>query len=219
MNLSKSLDYRLKNLDISKKELNELKLQLLDNANELKKDFLNDGFSEEEAEKMAIEHLELNELIKSIRENSIKKSILPNRIIALILISIYIFFLLICVRHISSTSSPLVRKSYIPFKFFINIINFLSSGKRSILDDVYFIDQITILLLFIPFGIFVPIILNKFNNLKPNLIIFIVFNIVFSLLFYYPYFNFDITILRILSCILGFYIIKFLINKKKYEVT
>lgn len=209
MSLSKSLDYKLKKLDISQKELNELKLQLLDNAEELKNDFLNDGFSEEEAEKMAIDHMELDELIKSMKESSMKKSILPNRIIALILIAIYTFFILICVRNVSSISSPLVKKSYIPFKFFINIINFLFNGKYSIFEDVYFIDQMIILLLFIPFGIFIPIILNKFNNLKPNLIIFIVFNIVFSLLFYYPYFNFDITVLRILSCTLGFYIINF----------
>lgn len=51
MSLIKTLDRRLKNLDISQKELNELKLQLLDNAEELKNDFLNEGFTEEEAEK------------------------------------------------------------------------------------------------------------------------------------------------------------------------
>ena len=75
MSLIKTLDRRLKNLDISQKELNELKLQLLDNAEELKNDFLNEGFTEEEAEKKAIDSMELDELVKSIKEGSIKKSL------------------------------------------------------------------------------------------------------------------------------------------------
>lgn len=75
MSLIKTLDRKLKNLDISQKELNELKLQLLDNAEEIKNDFLNEGFSEEEAEKKAIDSIELDELVKSIKEGSIKKSL------------------------------------------------------------------------------------------------------------------------------------------------
>lgn len=217
MSLSKNLDRRLKKLDIPSKELTELKLQLLDNTEELKNDFLNEGFSEEEAEKKAIDSLELDELIKSIKENSIKKSILPNRIIASILIIIYTIFIIICVRNISFVASPLMKKTYIPFKFLINTISLLFNGQYSFLDDVYFLDQMFILLLFIPLGMFIPIIINKFNNLKLALKIFIIFNIVFSLLFYFPYFNFDITVLRILACILGFYIIKLIV--KKYEVT
>ena len=89
MSLIKTLDRRLKNLDISQKELNELKLQLLDNAEEIKNDFLNEGFSEEEAEKKAIDSMELDELVKSIKEGSIKKSLLPNRIISSVLIILY----------------------------------------------------------------------------------------------------------------------------------
>ena len=63
MSLIKTLDRRLKNLDISQKELNELKLQLLDNAEEIKNDFLNEGFSEEEAEKKAIDSMELKKVL------------------------------------------------------------------------------------------------------------------------------------------------------------
>lgn len=214
MSLIKTLDRRLKNLDISQKELNELKLQLLDNAEEIKNDFLNEGFSEEEAEKKAIDSMELDELVKSIKEGSIKKSLLPNRIISSVLIILYTLFVIKCVKNISVISSPLLHGSFIPFKFTFNFLSSIFTGNFSFIDDVYFLDQLLILLLFIPFGIFIPIIINKYNNLKPNLIIFIVFNIVFSLLFYFPYFNFDITVLRILSCMLGFYIIKLMLNCK-----
>lgn len=40
MRLSDVLDYKLNKLDMSQKELEELKMQLLDNAEEMKKDFL-----------------------------------------------------------------------------------------------------------------------------------------------------------------------------------
>ena len=206
MSLIKTLDRKLKNLDISQKELNELKLQLLDNAEEIKNDFLNEGFSEEEAEKKAIDSIELDELVKSIKEGSIKKSLLPNRIISSVLIILYTLFVIKCVKNISVISSPLLHGNFIPFKFTFNFLSSIFAGNFSFINDVYFLDQLLILLLFIPFGIFIPIIINKYNNLKPNLIIFIVFNIVFSLLFYFPYFNFDITVLRILSCVLGFYL-------------
>ena len=66
MRLNEVLDYKLNKLDMSQKELEELKMQLLDNAEEMKKDFLEEGFSEEEAQKKALDSIELDELIKSI---------------------------------------------------------------------------------------------------------------------------------------------------------
>ncbi|MDU2828770.1 MAG: hypothetical protein E7C01_16165, partial [Clostridium perfringens] len=68
MRLNEVLDYKLNKLDMSQKELEELKMQLLDNAEEMKKDFLEKGFSEEEAQKKALDSIELDELIKSIKE-------------------------------------------------------------------------------------------------------------------------------------------------------
>ena len=44
MRLSEILDYKLNKLDMSQKELEDLKMQLLDNAEEMKKDFLEEGF-------------------------------------------------------------------------------------------------------------------------------------------------------------------------------
>ena len=55
MRLNEILDYKLNKLDMSQKELEELKMQLLDNAEEMKKDFLEEGFSEEEAQKKALD--------------------------------------------------------------------------------------------------------------------------------------------------------------------
>ena len=63
MRLNEVLDYKLNKLDMSQKELEELKMQLLDNAEEMKKDFLEEGFSEEEAQKKALDSIELDELI------------------------------------------------------------------------------------------------------------------------------------------------------------
>ncbi len=78
MRLNEVLDYKLNKLDMSQKELEELKMQLLDNAEEMKKDFLEEGFSEEEAQKKALDSIELDELIKSIKESSIKKYLTLN---------------------------------------------------------------------------------------------------------------------------------------------
>lgn len=79
MNINKALNRKLKKLDISKKEFIDLKNQLLDNADELKEEFLREGLSEEEAEKKVLESIELDELIKSFKENSIKKYFLSNK--------------------------------------------------------------------------------------------------------------------------------------------
>ncbi|UUR81963.1 hypothetical protein NQ196_04885 [Clostridium perfringens] len=78
MRLNEVLDYKLNKLDMSQKELEELKMQLLDNAEEMKKDFLEEGFSEEEAQKKALDSIELDELITSIKESSIKKYLILN---------------------------------------------------------------------------------------------------------------------------------------------
>ena len=78
MRLNEVLDYKLNKLDMSQKELEELKMQLLDNAEEMKKDFLEEGFSEEEAQKKALDSIELDELITSIKESSIKKYLTLN---------------------------------------------------------------------------------------------------------------------------------------------
>ena len=63
---------------MSQKELEDLKMQLLDNAEEMKKDFLEEGFSEEEAQKKALDSIELDDLITSIKESSIKKYLTLN---------------------------------------------------------------------------------------------------------------------------------------------
>ena len=89
MSINKALNRKLKKLDISKKEFIELKNQLLDNADELKEEFLKEGLSEEEAEKKVLESIELDELIKSFKENSIKKYFLSNKIIVISLTIIF----------------------------------------------------------------------------------------------------------------------------------
>ncbi|MDM0714004.1 hypothetical protein QTH85_01875 [Clostridium perfringens] len=78
MRLNEILDYKLNKLDMSQKELEDLKMQLLDNAEEMKKDFLEEGFSEEEAQKKALDSIELDDLITSIKESSIKKYLTLN---------------------------------------------------------------------------------------------------------------------------------------------
>ena len=45
MTLKRLLNKKLRKLDISSRELSELKLELFDTAEEMKKDFLNEGFS------------------------------------------------------------------------------------------------------------------------------------------------------------------------------
>ncbi len=122
MRLSEILDYKLNKLDMSQKELEELKMQLLDNAEEMKKDFLEEGFSEEEAQKKALDSIELDELITSIKESSIKKYLTLNRILATIFAVIYSGFLVKCISNNAGMVSKLLDSSYIPFRFSINLI-------------------------------------------------------------------------------------------------
>lgn len=213
MSLSEILDYKLKKLDMSQKELSELKMQLLDCADEIKIDFLDEGFSEEEAQNKALDSIELDELIKSIKDNSIKKYFILNRILATIFVIIYSAFLVKCILNTAGMSSSFIKSSYIPFKFSLNIIKHILTSNIPVYEELYILDQALILVLFIPFGILIPIIINKYNSLKVNLKIFILFVLGFSLVFYPVHFNFDLTILRLLSCIIGFYILRFFINK------
>lgn len=215
MRLNEVLDYKLNKLDMSQKELEELKMQLLDNAEEMKKDFLEEGFSEEEAQKKALDSIELDELIKSIKESSVKKYLTLNRILAIIFVVIYSGFLIKCISHTAGMSSKLLESSYIPFRFSINLVKHIMNNKGPIYEELYILDQSFILMLFISFGILIPIVINKCNSLKANLKIFIVFILFFSLIFYPRHFNFDLTVLRILACILGFYILRFFINRSK----
>ena len=96
-----------------------------------------------------------------------------------------------------------MESSYIPFRFLINLVKHLMNYKGPIYEELYILDQSFILMLFIPFGILIPIVINKCNSLKANLKIFIVFVLFFSLIFFPRHFNFDLTVLRILACILG----------------
>ena len=209
MRLSEILDYKLNKLDMSQKEVEELKMQLLDNAEEMKKDFLEEGFSEEEAQKKALDSIELDELITSIKESSIKKYLTLNRILATIFVVIYSGFLIKCISLTAGMGGKLLDSSYIPFRFSINLVKHIMNNKGPIYEELYILDQSFILMLFI------PLVINKCNSLKANLKIFIVFILFFSLIFYPRHFNFDLTVLRVLACILGFYILRFFINRSK----
>ncbi|MDM0842516.1 hypothetical protein QTI39_14315, partial [Clostridium perfringens] len=72
MTLKRLLNKKLRKLDISSRELSELKLELLDTAEEMKKDFLNEGFSEKEANEKVINTLQIDELINSTKESYLK---------------------------------------------------------------------------------------------------------------------------------------------------
>lgn len=211
MSITKILDRKLKKLDISQKELIDLKNQLLDNADELKEEFLKEGLSEKEAEKKVLESIELDELIKSFKENSIKKYFLSNKIIVISLTVIFALFILKCATFTAPNRGHLSDFSYIPFRFLFNLI--INANNYYAWHDAFISDQIFILLLFVVFGMLIPIILNKWNSLIPNLKIYIIFNIIVSLLSKIRFFNFDLTVLRILACILGFYIFRYLIKK------
>ena len=211
MIINKALNRKLKKLDISKKEFIELKNQLLDNADELKEEFLKEGLSEEEAEKKVLESIELDELIKSFKENSIKKYFLSNKIIVISLTIIFSLFILKCTTFTAPNRGNLSDFAYIPFRFLFNLI--ININNYHAWHDAFILDQIFILLLFVVFGTLIPIILNKWNSLIPNLKIYIFFNVIVALLSKIRFFNFDLTILRILACILGFYIFKYLIKK------
>ena len=136
MRLSEILDYKLNKLDMSQKELEELKMQLLDNAEEMKKDFLEEGFSEEEAQKKALDSIELDELITSIKESSIKKYLTLNRILATIFAVIYSGFLVKCISNNAGMVSDLLESSYIPFRFLINLVKHLMNYKGPIYEEL-----------------------------------------------------------------------------------
>ncbi|MDM0591520.1 hypothetical protein QTG97_15855, partial [Clostridium perfringens] len=99
-------------LDISSRELSELKLELLDTAEEMKKDFLNEGFSEKEANEKAINSLQLDELINSTKESYLKANLIKNRFLSCLLLAIYTIFILICISNTTNGGGYLSKGAY-----------------------------------------------------------------------------------------------------------
>ena len=152
MILKRLLNKKLRKLDISSRELSELKLELLDTAEEMKKDFLNEGFSEKEANEKVINTLQIDELINSTKESYLKANLINTRILSSLFLGIYLF-ILICISNTTNGGGYLSKGAYLPFKFLYNLFN----SNKPLLDNVFVLDQLFILLLFIPSVILIPI--------------------------------------------------------------
>ena len=157
MTLKRLLNKKLRKLDISSRELSELKLELLDTAEEMKKDFLNEGFSEKEANEKVINTLQIDELINSTKESYLKANLINTRILSSLFLGIYTIFILICISNTTNGGGYLSKGAYLPFKFLYNLFN----SNKPLLDNVFVLDQLFILLLFIPFGILIPFVHSR----------------------------------------------------------
>ena len=140
--LISNLNKKLRQLDISSRELSELKLELLDTAEEMKKDFLNEGFSEKEANEKVINTLQIDELINSTKESYLKANLINTRILSSLFLGIYTIFILICISNTTNGGGYLSKGAYLPFKFLYNLFN----SNKPLLDNVFVLDQLFILL-------------------------------------------------------------------------
>ncbi|KOF57141.1 hypothetical protein AGR56_11545 [Clostridium sp. DMHC 10] len=175
INIGQYVDNLVNPLQISNKDKDEYKFQFIDHINSLKEEFIKNGVSEDKAVELAIKRFGDSENIKEFLESN--KVYLKSRTKKIILVAafVYLFFLFGHYIKISSiepnSGKSIILNSLIPFKSLIGIINGISLYGF----NINYIDLlITYTILFIPIGIFTPLIFNYYNSLKSNIKMYIV---------------------------------------------
>ncbi|MCD2349011.1 VanZ family protein [Clostridium guangxiense] len=223
INIGQYVDNLVNPLQISNKDKDEYKFQFIDHINSLKEEFIKNGVSEDKAVELAIKRFGDSENIKEFLESN--KVYLKSRTKKIILVAafVYLFFLFGHYIKISSiepnSGKSIILNSLIPFKSLIGIINGISLYGF----NINYIDLlITYTILFIPIGIFTPLIFNYYNSLKSNIKMYIVFVVIIQiikLIFIGKVFNFDFAIMNLVGCIIGYIIYTTVFKKRLFFST
>lgn len=215
--IERYLNKIIKTLDCGPEEKKDIRLEFLDHLNLLKKEYIEKGYSEEEATKKAMkdfgeEHTVSSEMNKSVSKyrRIIKKSL---KILWWLYILIIFYLLLSPFRRFHISSSPV---NLIPFKqiseYIIryNYYNF----------DIWFNNLFGNMLLFMPFGFMLPLCFRKGTDIKNSLFYVIMFSFFiefFQNIFHVGIFDIDDIILNVMGGVIGFGVYKLLLKLLKHK--
>lgn len=208
--INKFVKKSVSKLDLSVKERKELEAEYIDHITAIYKEHLEDGFSEKESLEYAIK------IFKSDSTENRSVGIRKNYI-QVAVISLFIIYLLVLFSVYFYVSRMEILKGYgigiyniIPFRIIYRMIQTMfNSDIGSIMRLQH---RIILFLTLIPMGIFIPILTSKYKSFLSNFKIYfliVVFLEVVKIPFH-SWVSIDYVLLNLLSCIIGYAIMKFI---------
>jgi glycopeptide antibiotics resistance protein len=215
--IEKYVDNIVGELFLPRKEKRELKLQFIDHINSIKDDYIATGVSEYESIKLAINEFGNQEELKELVNN--KFSIIP--VSKNIINTIFFMFLFLLFGHylkldISeyATERIVSIKNFIPFLYITQIINSIIRSGFTVMNT----DRIiTYLVAFIPVGMLIPLVTNKYSSFKSNFKTYSLFSLgilIIRFIFNIGFVTIDHFILHLSGCIIGYIIYNAFIFKQ-----
>ncbi|BDR65699.1 VanZ family protein [Clostridium tetani] len=208
--INKYISKVLNNIDVDKKTKCELRKELTDHLIELKSEYLNKGYSEKDSIELAIKDFGKDEDLSDTFNNDINKTVTFNKkIIVILLFIVYLVPSIGRFIYTSSWDASAMRFSFtniIPFSKIYPIIYKIYFNNA---DYLWIQDQIILILLFIPIGIFIPLLTNNINSFYNNLKLYILITCSLQLIKFILGIgvgNIDYALLHLLGCILGYLI-------------
>lgn len=196
----------VKNLDLSLKEKKELELQYIDHITELFNSRKLEGFSDKDSFIYAIE---------TFKENNKESKFKTKEII---LISFFILYMILfLVIFIAISRLEVFHKRFsaydlIPFQYFLRLIESFKSYEYIAIRSLK--QQIILFLIFIPMGIFIPLISKKYKSFIINFKKFIYLALgveIIKLIIGLGHFRIDYFLLHLLACLTGFGLFKLML--------
>lgn len=211
-------------LDCTAIEKQELKLELLDHLNLLKKEYIDKGIPEQEAIQLSIKDFGKEKIIGSELNKSVSSLC---KVLKKVFKVTWVIYILIVVWHLLINSTRLHFSYGINGYKSLNMVPFKQIGEYIINYnnynfDIWFMNLFGNVILFIPFGFMLPLIHNKGKNIKSNIIFSFMFSLIIELMQYIfsiGVFDIDDIILNLCGSLIGFGIYKLLsILLKKHNL-
>ena len=194
-------------LDLDKKEANELKFQFKDHIISLKDEYLEKGYSIDEATDLALKNFGNEHNISEMFNNEkIAFFDNPKKVIISIFCA-YLFILFAFLNRVSAFELPRLRFSIlniIPFATLIPLVKYLLYNGPNVNTLIIPCEC----LWFIPVGVLIPLISSKkTNSFKANLKIYIITVLSIQIIKFVIGIgrgNIDYAIIHLLGCLIGY---------------
>lgn len=211
--INKYISKILNNIDVDKKTKCELRKEFTDHLIELKSEYLNKGYSEKDSIELAIKDFGKDEDLSDTFNNDINKTATFNKkIIVILLFIVYLVPFIGRFIYTSSWDASAMRFSFtniIPFSKIYRILHSIYFNTVDYSNYLWIQDQIILILLFIPIGIFIPLLANNINSFYNNLKLYILITCSLQIIKFILGIgvgNIDYALLHLLGCILGYLI-------------
>jgi glycopeptide antibiotics resistance protein len=223
--VEKYVDKIINELAYSTIERNEFRIQFIDHISSLKDEYLEKGFSEDEAIKSAIKDFGNSDLITTDINNKVTKKCTILSIFSRLIFTIYCIFLILVLLNPMRDGQWVqtarngggwfgVTLNVIPFK---TILNYFTIGNK-INTDIIIQNLLVKIILFIPWGVLLPFSFRRLRTLKRTLLLTIIVILtiqVIRIIFPIGIADIDNIILYTLGSLFGFILYKFIIKVVK----